>query len=106
MAVKGAMAKQVIIDKLKETFGSDFVGVSDNKVYVWAQDGAEKVQIAISMTCPKNPLGAANAGIDFDAIGNTTNNADNAMPFGNYQPAQMDETELNNVRKMIAELGL
>lgn len=105
MAVKGAMAKQVIIDKLKETFGSDFVGVSDNKVYVWAQDGAEKVQIAISMTCPKNPLGASNAGIDFDAIGNAIS-TDNAVSFDNYQPAQMDETELNNVRKMIAELGL
>lgn len=105
MAVKGAMAKQVIIDKLKEAFGSDFVGVSDNKVYVWAQDGAEKVQIAISMTCPKNPLGAANAGIDFDAIGNAIS-TDNAVSFDNYRPAQMDETELNNVRKMIAELGL
>ena len=54
---KGDNAKKIVIDKLQEAFGSDFAGVQDRKVYVWASDGAEKVQIAISLTCPKVTVG-------------------------------------------------
>jgi len=98
MAVKGAVAKTVVIDKIKEAFGADFVGVSDGKVYVWAMDGAEKVQIAIGLTCPKTPLGAAqDVGMDFN---NITTQVDT------FEPAKMDEKELDNVRKLIAEFGL
>ena len=28
--------------------------------YVWADDGGERVQIAIAMTCPKTPIAAEN----------------------------------------------
>lgn len=98
MAVKGAVAKTVVIDKLKEAFGSDFVGVSEGKVYVWAMDSTEKVQIAISMTCPKVPYGETkDEGIDFNNI---------STKIDTFQPAQIDEKELDNVRKLIAEFGL
>lgn len=98
MAVKGAVAKTVVIDKIKEAFGADFVGVSDGKVYVWAMDGTEKVQIAIGLTCPKTPLGATqDVGMDFN---NITTQVDT------FEPAKMDEKELDNVRKLIAEFGL
>ena len=43
---------------LAESFGKDWIGESDKKYYVWANDGGERVQIAISLTCPKNPVGA------------------------------------------------
>lgn len=54
---KGNIAKAAIANKLQEVFGSDYVGEQDKKYYIWADDGDEKVQIAISMTCPKNPIG-------------------------------------------------
>ena len=98
MAVKGAVAKTVVIDKLKEVFGTDFVGVSEGKVYVWAMDGTEKVQICISMTCPKTPYGEAkDEGMDFNNV---------STKIDTFQPAQIDEKELDNVRKLIAEFGL
>lgn len=96
MAVKGATAKTVVIEKLKQIFGNDFVAVNDGKVYVLANDGTEKVQICISMTCPKVPFGTA--------VETPAPTATEAV--SNFQPAQIDETELNNVRKLIAEFGL
>lgn len=54
---KGNIAKAAIANKLQEVFGNDYVGEQDKKYYIWADDGGEKVQIAISMTCPKNPIG-------------------------------------------------
>jgi hypothetical protein len=31
---KGAIAKQVVEDKLREVFGKDFLGIADKKLYV------------------------------------------------------------------------
>ena len=53
---KGANAKNAVINKIAMTFGTDYIGEIDKKVYVWADDGGEKVQIAIALTCPKNPV--------------------------------------------------
>lgn len=50
---RGNIAKEKVEKKIIEAFGSDFVGVDDKKLYVWADDGGEMVQIALSMTCPK-----------------------------------------------------
>lgn len=41
-------------------FGADYIGEQDKKIYVWADDGGERVQIAIAMTCPKIPIAAEN----------------------------------------------
>ena len=53
MAVKGSVAKLFVENKIKEMFGEDFIGSADKKLYVLADDGGQKVQIAISLTCPK-----------------------------------------------------
>lgn len=50
---RGSVAKNNITEKLKNFFGADFAGEADRKLYVWADDGGEKVQIAITLTCPK-----------------------------------------------------
>ena len=51
--MKGAIAKENVIEIIKKTFGQNFLGEQDKKLYVLADDGGEKVQIAISLTCPK-----------------------------------------------------
>lgn len=56
MAVKGNIAKSNIEAKLKEVFGENYIGKDGGKIYILADDGEEKVQIAITMTCPKTPL--------------------------------------------------
>lgn len=72
---KGAKAKEYITKKLQETFGADFLGEMDKKIYIQAPEDGTKIQIAISMTCPKNTIEVSNAPIikngmlDFEAEG-------------------------------------
>lgn len=72
MAVKGAVAKSVIIEKMKECFGNDFVGTQgSNKIFVNADDGdGTKALIALALTCPKtNPFQSVESDmIDFEAM--------------------------------------
>ena len=97
---KGVNAKQVVEDKLRAAFGSDFLGVADKKIYVQADDGGgEMVQVAISMTCPKTPF----------AVNGTTDSFEISGNFGTpdtFKPAEITQDELDNVRNMIKELGL
>ena len=57
---KGAIAKEAVIKKIAAAFGEDYLGEQDKKIYVQAYEGGEKVQVAISLTCPKNPIGGMN----------------------------------------------
>ena len=50
---KGQQAKNYVGNKIVELFKDNFIKVEDKKIYLWANDGDEKVQIAISLTCPK-----------------------------------------------------
>jgi hypothetical protein len=36
---RGATAKVNVENKLKEAFGSDWIGIFEKKAYVWADDG-------------------------------------------------------------------
>ena len=98
---RGANAKVIVENKIRDAFGADFVGVADKKIYVQADDGnGEMVQIAISLTCPKIPMSVGGEnGIDFEN-----------MPAGGsateFKPAQITVEETENIRKMLAELGL
>ena len=98
---RGAIAKTTVENKIREAFGSDFVGVSDKKLYVWADDEGERVQIAISLTCPKVPLGGTTVseGLNFDDM------PAQATPEA-FKPAELTENETENVRKLLQELGL
>ena len=57
---QGTMAKAYIIKKLQEIFTTDFLGESDGKIYVRAPEGGTKIQVAISLTCPKKEVEFAN----------------------------------------------
>lgn len=69
----GEEAKTKLINKIIDTLGSDYIGCVDKKYYFTSyENGAEK-QVAITLTCPKNPVIFSNApivrsgGIDFEA---------------------------------------
>lgn len=97
---KGATAKVNVENKIREAFGADFVGNVDKKLYVWADDGGEKVQICIAMTCPKVPVGVGseNNGIDFD------NMPDGGTPT-EFKPAEITDDELENIRELLRKTG-
>ena len=71
MAVRGSVAKLFVENKIKEMFGENFIGSADKKLYVLADDGGQKVQIAISLTCPKVGLDIEGKGF-VDDIGTYT----------------------------------
>lgn len=89
---RGSEAKKKIIAKLKEAYGSDFVGESNNKYYLWETENNERVQIAVSLTCPKTPIGE----IKDDSA------------FTNPLPPAPDitEEEKENISNLFARLGL
>lgn len=99
--MKGQIAKDNVINKIAAAFGKDYVGLVDKKVYVWSEEDGEKVQVCLSLTCPKNPVGVGGEenGINFNAAAN------NSTP-DIFSPASISDQEMENVRNLIKELGL
>lgn len=103
---KGTIAKQNVIKKIQEVFGADFIGEVDKKIYVWTQENGERVQVALSLTCPKTPVEVTGApipnfsgGMDFESMGVAV-----AAPV--YTPAEISEEEKQTVADLMARLGL
>lgn len=105
---KGAVAKENVTKIFAEAFGSNFIGEYDKKIYVWANDGGEMVQIAVSLTCPKNPIevdtSVSTATGDWDF-------SDTPKPAGpiavaNAAPAEITAEEKANIADLMAKLGL
>ena len=101
---KGSTAKSKIAEKIKNLYGADYVGESGGKYYVWENDGGEKVQIAISLTCPKNPIetvdmsSAFGGGFDFEA--------EPVVVQTKFEPAEITQDEMDNIATLMARLGL
>ena len=99
MAVKGSVAKATIEEKLKSLYTTDYIGKDGNKIYVWESDGAEKVQIAITLTCPKIQLDVPQPGLSPE--GYTENGI--ASASGNKE---ITEEEKSNLEAMLEKLNL
>ena len=104
---KGAIAKSNVLKKIAEIFGADFIGEYDKKIYVWTQENGERVQVAISLTCPKTPIDVSgtpipnfSGGIDFEDTG-----AAIVAPT-TFVPAEITEEETKNIQDLMARLGL
>lgn len=94
---RGSIAKEKVIEKIKEAFGEEFVGEFDKKLYVWANDGGERVQISIALTCPKN----------FVAVDEPSGfpEASTEAPVS-AQTAEITDEERKNIADLMARLGL
>ena len=105
MAARGSIAKDAVVKRLMEAFGEDYIGEFDKKQYVWANDGGQKVQIAIALTCPKTNVGDA-----------TLDRTSNVLDFENMSAAdvgsatrqrvEITEDEKAHIQKLMAELNL
>lgn len=102
---KGSIAKTAVENKIAQAFGADYIGIFDKKLYVWADDGGEKVQIAIALTCPKTF-------VETDGTAPKTSKAVNtsgAMDWSiNTVDTKIEITpeEEQNIEALIAKLGL
>lgn len=93
---RGTIAKENVTNRIKSTFGNDYVTARDGKVYVWADDGGERVQIALSMTCPKTLV-------------NAEEETPEVLDFSDPKPAvNLDFTadEKQNIADLMERLGL
>lgn len=100
MAAKGAIAKEKVIKKIEQTFGSDYIGIYDKKIYLWSEENGEKIQIALTLTCPKNLIEA-----------NSFNEKESASEL-NFEDTTsqklpiINEEERENINKLMQKLGL
>ena len=101
---RGAEGKANVVKKIQAAFGADFIGEYDKKVYVWSQENGERIQIAISMTCPKTPVGTVDpfhgGDLDFENMGEPQ------IAPTTFEPAEISEEEKQTVADLMAKLGL
>ena len=105
---RGNDAKEIVIKKIAETFGTDYLGLYDKKIYVQAKEGGEMVQIAIALTCPKVPVqfSAAAANDDGDWDFSDTPKAPAVSAVQAPPVPEITEEEKQNLADLMARLGL
>jgi hypothetical protein len=102
---KGTIGKQNVVDKIKAAFGADFIGEYDKKIYVWTQENGERIQIAMSLTCPKVQVAVAEAPATGDF--NFEDDAPSTVvAAGAFEPAEITTEERERVNDLIKKLGL
>ena len=104
---KGSIAKELLAKKIAEALGEAWIGEVDKKYYVWSEENGEPIQIALTMTCPKNPIGAAPASkpVSTDGFGYDFDN----MPARNEPTTnkiEYTQEERDTINKLMTELGL
>lgn len=102
---KGTIAKQAVIQKLAEAFGKDFIGEHDKKIYIWAQENGERIQIALSLTCPKVMIDAMAAEMPEAPAGDFDWSMDTPVA-PKAAPVEISQEEKDTVADLMAKLGL
>lgn len=100
---KGSIAKNNVTEIIKKAFGTDFITVDGSKIYVQANDGGEKVQIALAMTCPKTPIevsNKSNTSLPKSAF------EDDAETTASTSVSEITPQEQENIRALMERLGL
>ena len=105
---KGSNATVIVEKKIKEAFGNDFIGVADKKIYVWADDGGERVQIAISMTCPKTGIAGGDpiAATDNDPGDWNFEDSPSGVTATPFEPTEVSAEEQAKINDLMTRLGL
>ena len=102
---KGTIGKQNVVNKIKQAFGADFIGEYDKKIYVWTTENGERIQIALSLTCPKVPVVISDNPTTGDF--NFEDDAPNVVvAAGAFQPAEITTEERERVNDLMRRLGL
>lgn len=101
LMARGNEAKQEVIQRIAEAFGADWIGEVDKKYYVFANENGEKLQIAISLTCPKTQVEVKN-----ESYSNKLNFESGETYAAPAQPIEISEEEKKNLADLMARLGL
>ena len=104
MAKRGDIARQNVQDIIVKAFGADCVGVQDKKIYVYADDGGEKIQFAVSITMPKVPVTCGGSVGSNETAGSVeVNTSPAASPV---MPIELSAEDKAKVAELMKTLGL
>ena len=99
MAIRGSTAKEYVSKKIQEAFGPAFLGIVDKKLYISVKENGENLQVAISLTCPKENLEFATDVAP--TIGETA-----ASQIGTPASAQFTQKEKETIEELMRRVGL
>ena len=99
MAIRGSIAKEYVSKKIQETFGPAFLGIVDKKLYISVKENGENLQVAISLTCPKENL-------EFAADATPTIGEAAAPQIGTPASAQFTQKEKETIEELMRRVGL
>lgn len=98
---KGTQAKDALMKRFITAVGNDYCGQEGKDYYFWSTENGERVQIKISLTCPKTP-------VQFNGNGGDLNFEDeDTLPnVANMNPTAMSEDEKATLDRLMKELDL
>lgn len=104
MVARGTIAKDKVTKKILETFGKDAF-IYEKKLYIWSEENGEKVQVALTLTCPKVPAGEVVA-VDRSKAPSMSD----MLEFGAQEhresvQQQITTDERENIKKLMESLG-
>ena len=109
MAAKGTEAKENLMKVLIEANKDNYVGCFDKKYYFWSTEGGEKVQVCLSLTCPKVPVGEEVA-VPVSGSSHFSWGEESAASASTVAEAgvgnQITKEEQQNIADLMARLGL
>ena len=100
---KGQIAKDNITKKIAAALGADFIGEYDKKLYAWSDDGGERIQVAIALTCPKVYRGVEETGT---GVLNFDDESPSPAAAGGFTPADITPEEQDTLEELMRKLGL
>lgn len=99
MAIRGTEAKNYVTKKIQEAFGPSFLGIVDKKLYVSVKENGENLQVAISLTCPKENL-------EFAVNDATQDGGVAASQNGEAGSTQFTAKEIETIEELMKRVGL
>lgn len=98
---KGQTGKDNVLKKIIQALGEDYIGEYDKKYYTWAQDDSDRIQVAITLTCPKIYRGVEETESGDYSWGETDTSVKKVS-----EPAQVTQKEQETLAELMAKLGL
>lgn len=102
MALKGTIAKKEITDKILATFEGSFLYNDGKEIRIPMIEDGNEVQIKVALTCAKDNV---SQGADVALPGSTDTTVVSTATVATA-PVETTQEEKDNIKKMMAALGL
>ena len=105
--IKGTQLKNVIIQKILETFPGSFTYNDGKEVRINGTENGEVVQVKVTLTCAKVPVESdAATAVNTDSDSSTKINFEDKSVSNEKIPDEPSEDEKARLKKLLENLGL